>query len=154
MNTMKKTYNFSINCILLLLCLLLGFVYQSGRSAGFRFHSFSDNGNLSEGTGVIADFNSIVPEGTIAGPAERTGEITDSVFRVIQNADSLERLEIPVTLFIVFALIWSLLFTFGFRIVIPSITASLRMIIHFILNKIRKKEKLGTRMIPSFSAHF
>ena len=139
MNTMKKTYNFSINCILLLLCLLLGFVYQSGRSAGFRFHSFSDDGNLAIGTGVIADFNSIVPEGTIAGPAERTGEITDSAFRVIQNADSLERLEIPVTLFIVFALIWSLLFTLGFHIVIPSITASLRIILHFILNKDGKK---------------
>ena len=140
---MKRTGYFRINCIFLLLCLLLGFVYQAGASAGSGFSSIRTDGNLSDSSGVIADFCRIGSESVIARPTERTGEITDSVFRVVQNSVSRDRLEVPLTLFIIFALIWSLLFIFEFHIVIPSTTASLRMIIYFILSKDGQKSILS-----------
>ena len=140
---MKRNRYFRINCIALLLCLLLGFVYQAGASAGSFFSPTRSEGNLSNSSGVITNFCRIGSDSIIAKPTEKTGEITDSVFRVIQNSVSRDRLDIPLTLFIIFALIWALLFIFEFHIVIPSITASLRMIIHYILSKDGQKSILS-----------
>ena len=139
----KRDRYFRINCIAILLCLLFGFVYQAGESAGSGFYTFNTTGDHFGSTGVITDFCRIGSESVIARTTERTGEITDSAFRIVQNANLRDSIEVSVPLLVLFAIIWALLFIFEFHIVIPSITASLKTIILFILSKDGQKSALS-----------
>ena len=140
---LKRDRYFKISCIVLILCLMLGFVYQAGVSCSSGFSAFNTIGDHSGNTGVISEFCGIGSGSVIARTTEGSGEITDSSFRFAQNTNLRDSKEISVPLLVLFAIIWALLFVFEFHIVIPSITASLRMIIHFILSKDGQKGVLS-----------